>query len=521
LAYALFDADRAGSLRLHVRVDERAAGFLALGLAKVGDAPVAVVTTSGTAAGNLLPAVLEASHAHLPLVVVTADRPAGLRHTGANQTTDQTRLYGVHVRAAVELADAGGRPEQMRHELTRALALARGLRTRQPGPVQVNVAFNDPLTPDLGLPGVGLLGAELMGAGAERPGVRVGRSRPGPTLDLPAGPRTVIVAGDLPPPAGLAVAELAAASRAPLLAEPSSNARCGPSACATARLLAATGLADQVQRVVVYGHPTLSRSVGRLLQRPDVELVVVSPYADWPDPGTAASLITDGVTLEPDPSGWLAQWQAADTALSGRLQTLLSRRSVLTGPALASALWRRLSAADVLVAGASHPVRDLDLAPISADPPVVYANRGLSGIDGTVSTAVGLALASDRPASALLGDLTFLHDVGGLLIGPGEPRPDLRIVVANDDGGSIFATLEHAEPARRASFERIFGTPHGLTLSAIAAAYGTRVSKVTAAAELDEVLADSPSGLEVVEVVVDRRDRRALDAEIGALAASI
>jgi len=511
LAYELFEADRIGLVTLHVRIDERSAGFLALGLCRGSGLPVPVVTTSGTAVANLHPAVLEAWHSHLPLVLLTADRPRSMLHTGANQTTDQEHLFGRHVRAFGALSDAGGDVTGWRFETARLLAAATGVRSRQPGPVHLNVAFSEPLVPTE----VGTLPAA--------PEVRVTAAPSAEPLELADGPQTVVVAGDLPPSAGRAAAALAAAAGVPLLAEPSSNARRGPAALATYRLLLASSLAEEVERVVLLGRPTLSRPVSRLLARSDVELVVVSPHADWPDPGRVATTVADAVRLPPaDPAdGWLPGWQQADREARRQLDALLAAQPYLSGPALAAALWAVLGEEDALVVGSSNPVRDLDLAPVSAAPPEVYANRGLAGIDGLVSTAVGVALTRDRPTHALLGDLTLLHDVGGLLIGPREPRPDLRLVVANDDGGSIFATLEHGQPAHLAAFERVFATPHGADLAALAAVHRTAYHRVADLAGLGEVLEEPPVGLELVEVVVDRSQRRRLNQAVLEIAASL
>ena len=520
LAYELFEADRIGLLTLHVRIDERSAGFLALGLAKGSGLPVGVVTTSGTAVANLHPAVLEAFHAHLPLVLLTADRPPAMTHTGANQTTDQAHLFGRHVRAFGGVSDAAGGPEGgdvagWRFELGRLLTAATGLRTRQPGPVHLDVAFSEPLVP-------GPVGPLPTG-----PEISVSAARGAEPLVLAAGPQTVLVAGDLPPAAGVAAAELAASAGVPLLAEPSSNARRGPAALGTYRLLLGSSLAEDVERVVVLGRPTLSRPVTRLLARTDVELVVVSAYADWPDPGRTAAAVVDAVAFAGPGSGqggaedWLRTWQEADGRARAALEELLAAQTTLTGPGLAAALWAGLGGADALVVGSSNPVRDLDLAPVLADPAPVYANRGLAGIDGTVSTAVGIALTRDRPTHALMGDLTLLHDAGGLLIGPSEPRPDLRVVVANDDGGSIFATLEQGRPEHAAAFERMFGTPHGASFSALAAVSGAGYQRVEDTAGLAAVLAEPPVGLELVEAVVDRTQRRTLSAAVTAIAATL
>ena len=510
LAYEALEADRIGLLRLHVRLDERTAGYLGLGLAKGSGAPVAVLTTSGTAAANLFPAALEAAHAHQPLVLVTASRPRALVNTGANQTTDQDQLFGRHARAYAALSDQTADAPTWRFEIARLMTAATGTRTRQPGPVQLNVELSDPLVPT-GFdrpPAV----ADLMLA----PG---GAGRP---TELPAGPQTVIVAGDAAPATGREVAVLAERARVPLLAEPSSNARSGSAALGTARLLAGTSLAEEVERVVVYGHPTLSRPVSRLLARDDLELIVVSAYADWVDPGRTASVVTDAVRFaEPEGNGWLARWQSADAELRQSLDALLSGLAYFSGPVLAAGLWTAMGEQDVVFVGSSSPVRDLDLAPITPASPAVYANRGLAGIDGSVSTAAGIALATERPTHALLGDLTTLHDLTGLLRPDGEPLPDLRVVVANDTGGSIFATLEPGRPAHSLAFERLFGTPHSADFAALAAAVGCGYARVGDPAELAAALAQSPRGLELVEAVIDRSQRRTLNAAITGLSATL
>jgi 2-succinyl-5-enolpyruvyl-6-hydroxy-3-cyclohexene-1-carboxylate synthase len=511
LAYECLEADRIGLLRLHVRIDERTAGFLGLGLAKGSGAPVAVLTTSGTATANLHPAVLEAWHAHVPLIVITASRPRSVINTGSNQTTDQDQLFGRQVRGFAALSDEVLDHRTWRFEIARILTAATGSRTRMPGPVQLNVEFSEPLVPAESAwpPPAPELTITSSDALAE------------PTA-LSDGTQTVIIAGDCRPDIGAAVADLAAEAAVPLFAEPSSNARCGAAALSTYRLLLSSTLAEEIERVVVFGRPTLSRPVTRLLSRDDIELVVVSAYADWIDPGRAASLVTDAVRL-PDPRdrGWFEAWRQADRVVRERLDVLLTAQPYFTGPGLAAAVWSALDADDVLFAGSSSPIRDLDLAPVNPAPPLVYANRGLSGIDGNVSTAAGLALALERPTHALIGDLTALHDATGLVVGREEPRPDLRLVVANDDGGSIFATLEQGLPAHMGAFERLFGTPVGLQFEALAAAAAIGYRRVQNADELAEVLAEPPVGMELVDAVIDRAHRRTLDREITALAATL
>nr|WP_232014304.1 2-succinyl-5-enolpyruvyl-6-hydroxy-3-cyclohexene-1-carboxylic-acid synthase [Cellulomonas fimi] len=569
LAYALADAARpdgerpehAPAVRLHVRVDERSAGFLAVGLARAaahddgGSRPVAVVTTSGTAVANLHPAVLEAHHAGLPLLLLTADRPHELRGTGANQTTVQPGIFGAAVRLAADVPAPVGLPDEardLRHLAARAVAAATGARTGDPGPVHLDLAYREPLVPGAaGWPepsaaGLGHVRARSGSAPWSAPGV----GAPGTTGALPAvverssvaastgrsrrgAVPTVVVAGDSAGPLARRVAE---ACGWPLLAEPSSGARGGPNAVAAYRLLLADPrLGGAVRRVVVLGRPTLSRPVHRLLSRPDVEVVVVAPQGGaWPDAARNAAEVLTEVPARmlrgrlTAPAGWLEAWQTAGKAADAAVDALLDgpgegdpRRSRsgtrVTGPALARAVAGVLRPSDVLVVGSSNPVRDLDLVARWDTPPLVLANRGLAGIDGTVSTAAGVALGMPgRRVRALLGDLTFLHDVGGLLRGPLEPAADLQLVVANDDGGSIFATLEPGEPERADVFERVFGTPHGVDVAALCAGYGVRHTRVGDADGLLPALAAPGPGLSVVEVRVDRGGRRALGERVAA-----
>lgn len=509
LAYELFEADKIGLLRLHVRIDERTAGFLALGLAKASERPVAVVTTSGTAAANLHPAVLEAFHSRIPLVAMTADRPRAVRHAGGNQTTDQARLFGHHVRAETQIDDTPATPRSWRFELARVLTAATGNRSGTPGPVHLNLSFSEPLVP-------GVESAPI------QPELRVmSRPRAAEPVELEPGPQTVVVAGAMSPREGAAARAFAERADLPLLAETVSNARGGTNALATGRLLLRSGLGEEIERVIMYGHPTLARPVMRLLGRDDIELVVVSATAEWIDPGTNASLVADAVTLAPAVDGWRGRWTEADAAMSDRLAEVLDGLAYLSGPTVAARLWAALGGADTLVVGSSSPVRDLDLAPVTPEPPAVYANRGLAGIDGTLSTALGVGLVVERPTHALVGDETFLHDTTGLIVGRHEQRPDLRIVVANDNGGSIFATLEHGHPTQSGAYERIFGTPHDVDLERLVTATGAGYRRAETAEQLDALLAEPPLGIEVVEAVVDRRLRRSLDHEIASLTVAV
>ena len=386
------------------------------------------------------------------------------------------------------------------------MAAATGTRGDGPGPVHLNVALHPPLVPgpdeDLTWP-------------TGEP-VRIAPCPPAFPEELPPA-RTVVLAGDAAP--GTIPGPL---PDVPVLAEPSSNLR-RPGAIATYRLLLTTGLADRIERVVVVGHPTLSRPVVRLLSRSDVEIVVVSERLDWPDPGRAADRVLPAVPTVPADPAWTEQWQAADAHLSARLAALLAGRPGPTGPELAAAVVAATGPGEWLVLGASQPIRDADLAPIRPDPSYVLANRGLSGIDGTVATATGVGLAPGRPVTALIGDVTLAHDAGGLLVGPAERTPAMRLVVVNDGGGSIFHTLEQGDPRFDSGpyagvFERVFATPHGIDLGALAMAYGWEHTRVTDRSGVAAALAVPVAGRTLIEVVVDRTGRRELDRAIRDLA---
>ncbi|HNV14860.1 MAG TPA: 2-succinyl-5-enolpyruvyl-6-hydroxy-3-cyclohexene-1-carboxylic-acid synthase [Dermatophilaceae bacterium] len=557
LALALHAADAAGDVRLHVRLDERSAGFLALGLAVGSRSPVAVVMTSGTAVGNLLPAVMEAHHAGRPLIVVSADRPASLRATGANQTTWQDGIFGVFAPTVDVAVDAS-------HDAVSQAVTQAGLRL---GPSHLNVQFDAPLLPDPGMPWwPGLLDAsdpldpsDLVDSSSARTSggsleeVPLGAE----AVTLVAGPRTVVLAGD---DAGSAARVLAESAGVPLLAEPTSGSRAGDHAIRTYRLLLGTALGAAIERVIVIGHPTLSRPVTALLSRPDIALYAVRTRTgvatdparraiilDVPPALTPALPLGQTPGLAPDADAkWLTAWQAADAALAERVDAHVEALPDLHALHVAAEVSAALSPGQSLVVGSSNPIRDLDLMLPPYRPGehrLVVANRGLAGIDGTVSTAIGVALGRagripppgrgippspedggiPRPGRSLavMGDLTFLHDSGGLLIGPDEPRPDLTIVVVNDDGGSIFALLEQGTPDYAAAFERVFATPVHADLQALAGASHTAYRRVESRVELREALSETATGPLVIEARVGRADRRETAAALGALAADL
>jgi 2-succinyl-5-enolpyruvyl-6-hydroxy-3-cyclohexene-1-carboxylate synthase len=522
----------APQLRLHVRIDERSAAFCALGLARAARTrkeprPVAVVTTSGTAPAHLLPAVLEARHAGLPLLLLTADRPHELRGTGANQTTEQVGLLAPAVRLSVDVPAPVGLSDElrdMRNLAARVVAVALGTRDHTPGPVHVNLAYREPLVPAGPWPEPGTDGLTRVLAHPGTPaGIELAAFSDVAMTIAPAdGVRTVVVAGDR---AGGDASVIAHANEWPLLAEPSSNAGGGRNTIPAYRLLLdVPELGGAIQRVVVLGRPTLSRQVQALLARPDVEVLVIAPEGrDWPDAGRRADQVVPGVPGQllrgnlGAGMDWLDRWLTAGAAAARAVADVLTDSEAgeaASGPLVAGVLASSLGPEDVLLVGASSAVRDLDLvARWTDDPPVVLANRGLAGIDGTVSTAVGLALGLGLPVRAYLGDLAFLHDAGGLLIGPGETRPDLQVIVAQDGGGAIFSTLEHGAPEHAVLAERVMATPHTADLGALCAGYGVGHRRV-AVDELPAVLAEPIAGLSVIEVPVDRAGRRALMARL-------
>jgi len=502
LALCLDASAAAGLLRLHVRVDERAAGFLALGLAKGSGRCVAVVTTSGTAVGNLMPAVMEAHHAGVPLLALSADRPSWLVGFGANQTTEQAGVFTGFLSYSARVSAAAPANSWMA-QAARAVLLATGATGGRPGPAHLNVELAEPL----------VIAGQDMVAIQGRP-VRTGPSALTEPVRLPGVVRTLVLCGDAEPALGQAAVALAESAGLPLVAEPSSNARLGTSAVATGRLLLATELGEQVERVLVFGRPTLSRPVNALLARAGVEVVVVADRSDFVDPGWRASLVVGAVEVEPGPADWLAAWQLADAERSRRVVALSQSQGDLSGPELARLVISAVPRDQVLCLSNSNAIRDADLAPIGAQVPITYANRGLSGIDGTVSTAIGISLGAGLATTLLCGDLSFVHDAAALVIGPGEPRPALRIVVADDAGGSIFATLEYGRPEFAESFERVFATPTGLDLVSLAAGYGVPARRLGTVAELAAALALPIIGLEVLVVTLDRAGRNELARQV-------
>ena len=519
IALAAAKREASGDIRLRVRIDERVAGFLALGLAVESRSPVVIITTSGTAVANLHPAVLEAHHSGVPLIVLTADRPQALRGIGVNQTTVQPGIFANAIRRSWDVAPPTGAPD----DAARAVSLAREvIDAATDGPVHVNLAFDMPLS----------------ARETELEPIEVGTAAVAADRDihlLQPQPHTVVVAGT---GAGEHAEAVARALGAPLFAEVASGAHFGPNLVVSYRaLLNEPEFGGLIERVIVFGHPTLSREVPALIKRDGVATTVVrSASFDDYNPGRRVSSFVDAVEvegpLEPDARAWVGRWVAASRALlethdappteiavSSELADMAAfNRAVLAGlrapvsrRSLVEAVWRMTWPHDRLVVGASRLIRELDI--VAPGKKIrVHANRGLAGIDGTIATATGIALASQNAdgvdaatgvTRVLLGDLALLHDVGALLYGAGEPKPRIQVIVGNDGGGTIFDNLEVARSATPGEFDRVMLTRQEVSLEQLAAAYGWEYRRVENRGQLDEALTPG-AGPTLIEVPLAR-----------------
>ena len=534
LAEALADAADAGRLRLRVVLDERSAGFIALGAARAHalnghSRCAAVVTTSGTAVSNLHPAVSEADAAGTPLLVISADRPHELVGTGASQTTEQTGLFAPALRLGVDLpadlaADLGGSAADaaIAGQVRRAVVAATGTLSRDPGPVQINARFRPPLTVEDAVPVApappSLSAATAAPAAVPACAPAAGAGQPAGSGSLAQG-RGIVVAGDTAHPAvGSLARSLAEHLNWPLLAEPTSQARSGPQALSRyAELLgtpAGRVLAQQAEHLLVLGHPSLSRSITALLGRDDLDITVLTERARWTDVSGRARRVVpmDGPDHEPDDAALQAARLAARLGLerADAAWTDSWHRAVADLPeparsssadALARAVWEASQApgAPTLLLGSSMTVRRLDrLAQPGAAAPKAVANRGLAGIDGTIATGIGLWMASGEPVRAVMGDLAFLHDAMSLNRGVREEEADLQVIVVDDGGGAIFSQLEYARTTPSARFERLFTAPQRADIAALAAALGARVQVPDDVEVLRGLLAEPVDGVSVV-----------------------
>jgi 2-succinyl-5-enolpyruvyl-6-hydroxy-3-cyclohexene-1-carboxylate synthase len=555
LAFALDGEPR---IRVHVHPDERSAAFVALGIGRATGRPAVVVVTSGSAVANLHPAVLEADAAGVPLIVMSADRPPELRDTAADQTIIQAGLFGGSTRFAVELGVAEDRRDAVvtwRATASRAVAAACGL-GGPAGPVHLNVAFREPTVPvsddgrSVGAP----FRSALDGRDGSAPWVEVQRASS--TLDdtavqelarrLVGVERGLVLVGSGAegPDLADAVERFASTLGWPVLAEGHTSARHVRSALrAWPHLLETPGyVASHRPDVVVrIGRVTLTRTVGALLG-PSTSELVIDPYGRWWDPRrTMSSLIcadpSDTLDRVADVlavsagSTWSDAWRAADERVADALRAALDgsgdagpvNSTPLSGPHVARAVQHALRPGDVLVVGSSLAIRDLDrVAGLEDDARdrhrsiVVHANRGVAGIDGTVSTALGVALGmaeGQGRVTALVGDLTCLHDTNAWLLSPDAERLDVTLVVIDDDGGAIFSLLP---PADFPAFARLFTTPHGRDLAHLAALHDLAYERVEDTAALETALtsASARRGATLVHAIVDAESAVALRARL-------
>lgn len=516
-------------LRVHVRLDERSAAFLALGLARVQQQHVAVVMTSGSAVSNCLPAVVEAAHSHTPLLVLSADRPQRLVGTGASQTIQQQGIFSTFTQTT-QINTVDDLPAFSERLSADRLA-------------HINVAFDVPLVgSELAEPGTdGLADAHFADAPAIAPADPAHPAR----RRLPTWSDHGEVVVDLSKPTLVIAGDEAwcvdGLEDVPTIAEPSAPAPYVPVHPGAAAIFAKDDaqvgeyyVRTKPDQIIVVGHPTLHRRVLSLITDPDIEVIVLSRTDDFLSLREGSAQETRGTrvktTGEPTRE-WLKVCQAASDLAAGAVREALEDESHgFTGLHVAAAVTDTLAVGDTVFVGPSNPVRDVALTGLPFDGVDTYSPRGAAGIDGNISQAMGVAIAAQSLRAdeiraprtvALLGDITFLHDVGGLLRGVDQPEPEnLTIVVANDDGGGIFESLEVGQPGLRRDFEQAFGTPHGVDIAAICEGYGLSYQRVESPQELLDALAaqtEFPEPILVIEAATTRATRRQLHQAIDAV----
>jgi hypothetical protein len=573
LTYALADAAQAGYLQLRVVVDERSAAFVALGASRSDwlheglARPAVAVMTSGSAVANAHPAVVEADAAGVPLIILSADRPHALVNTGASQTTVQTGIFGAATRYQADLGDTNA-SDAVANQVRRAVAAASGRLSLDPGPVHLNVRLAPPLAPAAPWQ-VPHLEPKTHWLRARKPleeqlnGVTV--SQVGCRLGLDPARRGVIVVGDNDD-AELAhfAASLAHAWGWPLLAEPTSLVRTDANAVAAYSALLAGGdgsvggdgaqLSQEIEQLLVVGHPTLTRPIGALLAREDIYQVVLTNRARWSDVSGQAAYVTTleqalsslnipgggagaeagadadaggdasasagagagaGVGKNAPSPLWLQRWLQAG-------QQQLNATSVTKAAQMALTTWQAtsqyeshsqstaihsdgLESSVTLMAASSMTIRYLDAGlpagkQLKKMPGPVVANRGLAGIDGTISTAVGLAWASGQPVRVIIGDLAAAHDLTGLVKAVTENEVDLQVIVLDDHGGKIFSGLEYGASELSNYFLRFFTTAQQVDFAQAAAAFGAHVSVIDDVDGLQSLLSETIEGRSLVHV---------------------
>jgi 2-succinyl-5-enolpyruvyl-6-hydroxy-3-cyclohexene-1-carboxylate synthase len=536
------------SLRCWSQIDERSAGFFALGAAKATRAPAALICTSGTAAANFYPAVIEAYHAHVPLIVLSADRPPELREWGAGQTIDQVRLYGTHVRWFAEAAVPDGDPRMLRYAREmgcRSVAEACG---PPAGPVHLNLPFRDPLAPTSTAAESEIHNTHRGG----QPYTRIGRSaRPPQPEDVErlveianSCERGVIACGPMnaEPELCAALADLSSVLGWPILADPTSQLRSGTHNRG-APVLGSSDLFLRDERVsrtlepeavLRFGGTPTSKSQRLWLERhAPAHLILVDPEAGWNDPSHLASeflqvsplalcdALIRSVSRSKAGSPWMQGVLYAERCTAGVVEDLVADEDELFEPRAIREIAEALPDGAIVYVSNSMPVRDLDaFLPVSNRPLQVLANRGANGIDGMISSALGAAASQSQPVVLLTGDLALLHDVGALQVARRHSL-NLTVIVFNNDGGGIFSYLPVADRVKPEIFETHFRTPHGAELGGIVAGFGAGFARVSSWEHFRAFFksALATPGVSVVEIPVDR-DRsvahhREIDRRVG------
>lgn len=532
------------SVRAHVALDERAGAYFALGLAKGARRPAAVLTTSGTAAANLLPAVVEAFHARVPLIVLTADRPPELRDTGAPQTIDQIKLFGGYVRWFCEVGAPAPGADLLEYAGSLGARAAAEAWGTPPGPVHLNFAFREPLLPEPG---------DLEAPPAEEPAALEAVAPEGPAPSpraiariaraLRARRRGLIACGpeDAPPEFAEAIVRLAAATGYPVLADPASQVRYGPHDRSRVlggydALLRAPGFAgsEAPEVILQFGAPLTSKAfhafaalhagtlhlavdpAGRAARNPARRAREVLAA----EPAAAADALADALRPGADPlPGWLERWSAADAAARAAVGRAVASGLAPEEGRVFAEIVPALPEGALLYVGNSMAIRDLDtFAPGSPRRLRVLAHRGVNGIDGVLSSALGASVATGGPLLLVTGDLSFHHDLTGLWAAR-EERAPATVLVLNNDGGGIFSFLPVARHGD--AFERFFATPHGLDFEPAVTGYGIPFER---AADSGDARARAIRSLEaraprVIELRSDRTRNRDAHLRVWAEAA--
>lgn len=495
LSWAFSQAEKMGLIKIHVRIDERDAGFLALGIAKVTKKPVPVVVTSGSAVANLLPAIVEAFHSAIPVIVLSADRPASSRGISAPQTINQFGIFGTFVKSQIDIASHAIDIKEVCEGISSSVS-------GRPGPVQINIQFELPLMPDVAdldwIPSAASL-------------------KPVPNLEcepkqIQVPSRGVFVIGDNSDADSVSqISELSKQIGWPIIWEPTANAHSFDNSISHGVVLLQAGITPNVEVVVTFGTVGLSRAILGLLKNAPLHLAIQSPTSgpDLPNPVASAKEIFDCVPklqTEID-AEWLSQWQSLDSKAATEISDALAP-DTLTGPSAAQLVWNTCGDNDQLFVAASWPVRHLEAYAAKRNGLHVFGNRGANGIDGLISTAIGVGIGADKRTVLLMGDIAFLHDLGGLNLADGQTQPNLTIVVLDNNGSGIFSQLEQGADVYQEHYEKVFGTPHGKDLWVISESLGIPAKQVTKKTELKFAMEsfDKLPGVKVIVCLTGDRD---------------